>query len=266
MYILIFLLKIYMIILIFRSIFTSQELYFNPFGKLVASFTEPIFANLFKGKSKAETDKFIPLIIFLIILLQTLLNKIGSVFPYAVILLSTFIENINFLTLFIIVSIILGGSKNISTYYSVYFYRIGLPWVKFSRRFIKISDNRIILPTILVIFIIYLIISGFLYGIFDYWFAGSFNILAISMRIIKITVSSVADILFYLTWLIIIRAFISWVNPDPRNPIVQILYSITEPILIPFKRIIPPLGFIDISAIVAILIIQVLRELILRIL
>ncbi|NQU73748.1 MAG: YggT family protein [Candidatus Omnitrophica bacterium] len=61
-------------------------------------------------------------------------------------------------------------------------------------------------------------------------------------------------------WLIIIRALISWVNPDPYNPIVQFLYRTTEPLLIPFRRIIPAhkIG-IDLSPIFAILVLMFLR-------
>ena len=57
-----------------------------------------------------------------------------------------------------------------------------------------------------------------------------------------------------MTWLIIIRALISWVNPDPYNFIVQFLDRITEPVLAPFRRIIPVFNIgIDISPIFAIL-------------
>jgi YggT family protein len=37
-------------------------------------------------------------------------------------------------------------------------------------------------------------------------------------------------------WVVIIRAVISWVNPDPRNPIVQMLSRLTEPLLEPIRR------------------------------
>lgn len=40
-------------------------------------------------------------------------------------------------------------------------------------------------------------------------------------------------------WIIIIRALISWVNPDPYNPIVQFLIKATEPVLAPIRRLIP---------------------------
>lgn len=63
------------------------------------------------------------------------------------------------------------------------------------------------------------------------------------------------------TWVIIIRALISWVSPDPRNPIVQILARLTEPVLKPLRRLVPPriTGNIDVSPILAILLIQLVR-------
>ena len=63
-----------------------------------------------------------------------------------------------------------------------------------------------------------------------------------------------------LWWLIIIRAVISWVNPDPYNPIVQFLYKTTEPILTPFRRIVPAHNIgIDLSPIFAILALMFIR-------
>lgn len=61
-------------------------------------------------------------------------------------------------------------------------------------------------------------------------------------------------------WVIIIRAVISWVNPDPYNPIVRILYQITEPVLSTVRRWIPLRGMgIDISPIIVIMIIYFLN-------
>ena len=50
-------------------------------------------------------------------------------------------------------------------------------------------------------------------------------------------------------WIVIIAALISWVNPDPRNPIVRFLWGVTEPMFRPFRRLVPPskMGGIDIS-------------------
>ena len=55
-------------------------------------------------------------------------------------------------------------------------------------------------------------------------------------------------------WIIIIRALLSWVNPDPYNPIVQFLNSITEPVLYRVRQLIPMSGMgIDFSPIIVIL-------------
>ncbi|MFQ5454922.1 MAG: YggT family protein [Nitrospirota bacterium] len=62
-------------------------------------------------------------------------------------------------------------------------------------------------------------------------------------------------------WVIIIRALLSWVNPDPYNVIVQFLYKITEPVLYPLRRIIPSYSIgIDLSPLIAILIIVFLQS------
>lgn len=64
-------------------------------------------------------------------------------------------------------------------------------------------------------------------------------------------------ILSVIQWIVIIAAVISWVNPDPRNPIVQFLYRTTEPMLRPFRRILPPrrTGGIDFSPLLLLMVI-----------
>lgn len=66
-------------------------------------------------------------------------------------------------------------------------------------------------------------------------------------------------ILTLLFWAILIRAILSWVQPDPRNPVVQFLDRVTGPILYPLQRIIPPLGGIDLSPLAAMLLIELLK-------
>ncbi len=57
-------------------------------------------------------------------------------------------------------------------------------------------------------------------------------------------------------WIVIIAAVISWVNPDPYNPIVRFLHAVTEPAFRPIRRIIGyRLGPIDISPLIVILVI-----------
>ena len=57
-----------------------------------------------------------------------------------------------------------------------------------------------------------------------------------------------------LYWMIIIRSLVSWVNPDPFNPIVQFLQRTTDPILIPIRRVFKmQFWAVDISPIIAVL-------------
>ena len=72
---------------------------------------------------------------------------------------------------------------------------------------------------------------------------------------------AIVDVLLYalqaLQWIVIIAALVSWVSPDPRNPIVRFLYTVTEPLFRPFRRLIPPsrTGGIDLSPLFVLLVI-----------
>ncbi|HEX6531742.1 MAG TPA: YggT family protein [Nitrospira sp.] len=66
-------------------------------------------------------------------------------------------------------------------------------------------------------------------------------------------------VLWLYMWVIIARALISWVNPDPWNPIVQFLERVTEPVLAPIRRWVGWKMGIDLSPIIAILIISFLQ-------
>ncbi|MBW1732647.1 MAG: YggT family protein [Deltaproteobacteria bacterium] len=70
-----------------------------------------------------------------------------------------------------------------------------------------------------------------------------------------VAVAKILDIaLSFYMWIIIGRAVISWVNPDPYNTIVRFLYSVTEPVLYPIRRRLPiNLGGLDFSPIIVIL-------------
>jgi YggT family protein len=63
-------------------------------------------------------------------------------------------------------------------------------------------------------------------------------------------------------WIVLIRALVSWVSPDPRNPIVRLLVSLTEPVLRPLRRLLPPhkLGGLDLSPMIVILLLVFLRN------
>jgi YggT family protein len=59
---------------------------------------------------------------------------------------------------------------------------------------------------------------------------------------------------------ILIRVLLSWFPVDPSNPIIRILYEITEPVLMPFRRVIPRIGMLDLSPLAALLVIQFIQQ------
>jgi YggT family protein len=67
--------------------------------------------------------------------------------------------------------------------------------------------------------------------------------------------------LFFYMWIIIARAVLSWVSPDPYNPIVRFIHNVTEPVMYPIRRRLP-LGFggIDFSPVLVLLAIIFLRS------
>jgi YggT family protein len=60
---------------------------------------------------------------------------------------------------------------------------------------------------------------------------------------------------------IFVRAILSWFPIDPHNPVVMFLHEITEPILAPLRQVLPRIGFLDLSPLVAILLLQVVARL-----
>jgi len=82
------------------------------------------------------------------------------------------------------------------------------------------------------------------------------------LRQIIVAVATILDNLLWLyLWMVIISALLSWVNPDPRNPIVRFLYSVTEPVLYQIRRRLPFVfaGGIDFSPLILMLAIQFVR-------
>jgi YggT family protein len=60
----------------------------------------------------------------------------------------------------------------------------------------------------------------------------------------------------FFSMVILVSVFLSWVSPSPYNPVVQTIYGISEPLLMPFRRIIPPIAGLDVSPVVALLCFQ----------
>ncbi|MBU1192112.1 MAG: YggT family protein [Gammaproteobacteria bacterium] len=85
--------------------------------------------------------------------------------------------------------------------------------------------------------------------------------------LVFVSLTELVDLLFKLfIYGIVIQAILSWVNPGTYNPAVSLLHSITEPVLKPVRRLLPPMGGMDLSPLLAILGLEVVRRLVLPLL
>ena len=72
------------------------------------------------------------------------------------------------------------------------------------------------------------------------------------------------DLIFTLLWLAILgRVIISWVRPQGGDPISNFLIQVTEPILQPIRKVVPPLGMFDLTPMIALILLSVIQSVLL---
>jgi len=89
---------------------------------------------------------------------------------------------------------------------------------------------------------------------------GSYPISIILLASVTSLVSLIFDIFIFA---IFIQVILSWVNPDPYNPVSSLLKSLTDPVMRPIKQRLPSMGGLDISPIFAIIGLTFLKKLVL---
>ncbi len=85
------------------------------------------------------------------------------------------------------------------------------------------------------------------------------------MSVILIAIARILDLAFNIyIFILVARALISWVNPDPYNPIVRFLHSATDPILYRMRRLLPFLqvGAFDLSPIALLFLLSVVQQMV----
>ena len=70
----------------------------------------------------------------------------------------------------------------------------------------------------------------------------------------------ISSVFWLLNLAILLRVLFSWINPDPRNALVHLIYQITEPILAPLRRYIPSFAGLDITPMVALFLLELLHR------
>jgi YggT family protein len=87
------------------------------------------------------------------------------------------------------------------------------------------------------------------------------------MQVLWSALYQVVSLVFQIyIFIVIARALVTWVNPDPYNPIVRFLYNVTEPVLARLRRVLPlQIGNFDLTPIALLILLSVVEQLLLRI-
>ena len=71
-------------------------------------------------------------------------------------------------------------------------------------------------------------------------------------------------VIWALSVLLIVSSLLSWFHPDPRNPLVKLLHAVVDPLLLPVRAVLPPMGGMDFSPTVVMIILWILRGMLAR--
>lgn len=262
------LIKSYLVILLLRSVMTRQELYFNPIGKIVGRLTDPLIEKALKLNKKNADNLTFVFVLIAAVLIALMYYALGGM-SIAVASFFAVSEMLTFMMMFYIVCIILGvfvGNSRMS-YFTMYFNRLASFWVKAVRVVFPIKSNAVVIPAILLVFAFFTVVNGavilFMQHGTDFSFVSS-SLTSSMFMSLKSGLLSMVSLLGIYIWIIIIRTLMSWVSPDPSNPVVQTIHALTDPVLIPFSRMIPPLGPVDLSPMILIFLLYFLKNMLLR--
>lgn len=127
--------------------------------------------------------------------------------------------------------------------------------VKPARRWIP-SYKKVDLSTLVLAFLVQLILQVILLSLRGFPFAVAGSVIWVNLLLLALLalVRMSLDLFFYA---ILIQAILSWVNPN--TPISGVLNALTHPILAPLRRWIPPVNGIDFSALVAMILLQMVN-------
>ncbi len=265
-----------------------REFFFNPSLRLIELITSPILKPLRKiFRPTLSGWDYTPVIAIGVFLsIQTVVIRFFSDATISQAIVVCLMHIIGFITQFIALCVIVSAliPEYTTNPLSKFFLRILHPFMKmFSSPF----RNRVV--RVLVAFVGFILMTAlfehFLHAVYlaslpdegisvDVMTALKMNTFVgfgqalgsgalFLFSLLNIVMKSIAIYHFIIT-LLVISCILSWTNMDSHNSVVQFVYSISEPILIPFRRFIPPMGGMDLSPIAAILLISVIGRILLQ--
>lgn len=258
------LLSVYIFLLLLRLFISARDAYFNPFFMSIFRATEPLLAPFRKlHRTPIDIDKpdlmvLVPIALLVLVdgVFSGLLNQALGLRGGISMRLMGFVD---YLFLFFVVIILI-----FSVLYRFYRYPAN-PFLRTAFRIIepayvtvgkggKFFREYAGTVLFLIALILHLALSFLLSS-------GSLSSSILLKNTIQHSLLTLLSLATFFTYVIIASALISWVSPDPANPIVQLLRLLSEPFNRPFRKIVPLIGGIDISPIFSILLLQLIAQL-----
>jgi YggT family protein len=241
-----FIINFYIFLFFVRMFMTTRERYDSILG-MVYRATDPVLGYIGSSFRLNQVNLAPVLVIVVLLILKGLLFR--SI-PGALLEFFSFLFQVYALTLIVIMS------------YREYFVN---PIINFAQRLVNpiraiaanLSSNLLLvnLLSLVIVIVLHTFIVFILNGLM-----GLESEYPVKVALLT-SLFLILDLTVFFIRVIIINAILSWVSPDPMNPLVQLLNLLSAPIVDPFRRFIPPLaGMLDLSPIAAILALMFARQ------
>jgi YggT family protein len=234
---------IYIVILFVRMFLTTSERY-DALFEMIYKATDPVVVPLGTVLRRRHID-FTPLIVIAALLLVK--GMLWGSIPRTV---RSFVDTLFQIYVFII--IIISGFRE---YYINPIASFGQRIVNPVRALAANFSRHVV--TVNLLTVLFLIIARTVVALMLDSLMGVMIMNPVKLEFIN-SLLLILDLTTYFIFAIIINALLSWVSPDPLNPVVQLITLISAPIVDPIRRVIPPLGgMIDLSPLLAIILLQI---------
>lgn len=234
---------IYIVLLFIRMFLTNADRFDAVFGMIYKA-TEPVLGPLGTTLRLRQVD-LTPLLVILVLLV--LKGMLWGSIPRTV---QSFVDTL--FQLYVLIIIIISGFRE---------YYIN-PIASFGQRIVNpvralaVNFSRQVV-TVNLLSVLFLVIARTVITLALDNVTGGIASHSVKIAFIE-SLRLILDLSSFFLIVIIVNALLSWVSPDPMNPVVQLITLISAPIIEPIRRVVPPLGgVIDISPILAIILLQI---------
>ena len=259
-------------ILLLRMFVSARDAYFNPIFNGIYRATDPIMAPVHKALRRKPVDTaqvdFLVLIpvVFLIFFDGVIMGVLtpGMSIPRGILNAIVSFADAAFLIyviLILIFSVFYKSSPTPSNPFTRTGFKIMEPMYIFIGRHMRPLKNWPGVTAFVIGLILHLIFGLLLFSLVT---VGNAYVAehpgAVGLLAIQNSLGTLLWLATFFTWTIIIGALMSWISPDPNNPIVGLIRLLSEPINRPFRKLVPTIGGIDITPIFSILILQLVAQ------